>query len=99
MVVDIIYYLKFVEEFLQVSNQQCLVEGYIQYGTLNEALLHCISNTRCAGIRDGSCDNEGDFYVCLDGIRSDDNQISGCVYKKSEYHGKYTKSFKALYQG
>ena len=72
---------------MQVYKQACVYEGAV-HETLSKALLYCASDTRCVGIKDYVCDNKNDFYVCLDGIKTDYDDDSGCIYKKSENYGK-----------
>ena len=92
MFFNIIYHFYDSEDFVQVFNHKCLAEGNELYYTLDEALLNCASDTRCVGIMDGSCDNVNEFKVCLVGIKNDDGEYSGCVYKKVENHGEYIKT-------
>ena len=81
---------------MHVSEHECIVDGDDKYETINEAFLDCLSDPKCVGIVDGSCDNMGDFSACFDGIKDDYAQVNNaeipsCVYKKPENYGKFIK--------
>ena len=66
----------------KVLHAECSITGNM-YSVMEDAEEACKKDKRCDGLLSQQCENDGDFYICLNnGTIEYDKTFSSCVYEK-----------------